>query len=378
MTRAKRSRLAGFGGLAACALAACVAACQAPASPEPPRALSGIGIGSGAGSAGCTDCTCKEDCDEETAWQCPSGACNAAGTCACDPATASTDCPDTGCCEAVIDVDGQPMVDGGGAPVYQCASPGCTSDGDCDSGEVCLAGATCGQTACGCPDGYGPDPEQPCCLAVDTMGVCCTSGEVDDAGNCACSDPLMTDDGHGCQCPDGMVTDDDGACVCADPSAAFDPDLGTCLCVDGYHVDTDPYSGVATCAPDGEEPDPCPDPHAEIDPDTGECACQPGFVLGDTLEMTTAQCVPVTCGDGVCGPGETCELCSYDCGSCGEGGPDAGVPDAPHEAGRDAPPPDAGVPDAVVTPFDAGVPHLDAFCHTGSGTAGAVRCTDGS
>jgi hypothetical protein len=357
MTRTRRSMAIGVACLVATSL---VAACTAivPSNERAPTALSGSGEGSG-----CVDCACRAECDAETAWTCPTGACNAVGTCACDPAHAATDCPSTGCCDAVVDGDGEPMRDPSGAPVYQCVTPSCTTDGDCSDGQVCLAGATCGTSACGCPHGEGPDSDQPCCLAVNATGTCCDSGLVDDAGLCVCSAPLE-DHGQGCQCPDNLVEDDQGACVCQDPHATFDAELGACACAAGYRADLDPYSGITTCAADDEGPAPCPDPHAVIDPATQACQCEPGFVLGDTEESILAQCVPATCGDGVCEPNESCTLCSYDCGSCDGGGPpDAGVPDAPPP---DAGAPDVGVPD--VPPQDAG-PRDAPECNQGSGLA---------
>jgi hypothetical protein len=391
MKRSRRSIAAGIvGAMAATVIAACTPGTATP-SERPPAALtssgddgsggSGGGSGSGSGSDGGgsgsgsgSGSACAGDCSDDTAFVCPSGACNAAGTCACDPANAGTDCPSTGCCDAVIDIDGEPMHDRTGAAVYQCVTPSCVSDGDCGNGEVCLSGATCGQAVCGCRGGEGPDPDEPCCLATDAMGVCCTSGEVSSDGSCACPDPLMVDDGHGCQCPEGMAAGDDGACVCEDPNATYDPGSTSCGCSAGFRADLDPYSGEAECIADGDPPDPCPDPHAAVDPATGDCVCQVGFVLGDTLETVSAQCVPASCGDGVCGSGEDCALCSIDCGSCGDGGGSGGGGDPPLDAGVPvldampypvdayAPPIDAYVPppDAGLPPHDAGLPVLDA------------------
>lgn len=380
MTRWKRSIGVGFTGLvlAASALAACRITAEPAASSSAALGGSGIEITS------CPDCTCGNECDAATAWLCPSGACNAAGTCACDPAYAAFDCPSTGCCDVVIDIDGEPMVDPTGAPVYQCMTPTCTSDEQCGDGESCLSGATCGENTCGCPSGEGPDPEQPCCLTVNSNGVCCASGEVDGEGRCVCPDSLMTDTGHDCQCPAGMLADDNDHCVCADPHAVFDAALGACTCAAGYWLDFDPYTGDLICVTDGDEPTPCPDPHAVIDPVTGACGCEPGFVPGDTLETASAQCVPTTCGDDVCGENESCELCSYDCGSCGVP-PDAGPPDAGAGSGSDATPPDAGSldagapdagpSDAAQGPQDAPLPTADAvLCDLTFG----VRCGPGS
>jgi hypothetical protein len=379
MTR--RMTIGALGALGALAAAA-LAACTAPAASPAPTGESALVLG---GGDTCLDCdTCPLECSDEAAWVCPSGECNLLGACACDPVYAAFDCPTTGCCEAMVDDDGVVLVDEVGAVVYGCVVPACLTDDDCLDGSVCLVGLTCGTTACGCPDGYGPDPEQPCCLVTNDFDTCCESGEVDaESGLCVCTDPLMVDEGGGCQCPVGMSPEGpDGACICDDPDAVFDPELAECVCGPGATLDVDPYTGHESCLGPDEPPLPCADPHAVIDPDTGECVCEPGFVLGDTAETVSGQCVPWTCGDDVCGADETCDLCSYDCGECDDAEPDAALPDADPE---DAAPEDADPPDAedAEPPGDASpavdasapVPH-DAACVPTPGPAGLLCHVD--
>ena len=274
----------------------------------------------------------------------------------CNPALGGSDC-DAGCCTAASDELGQPLRDPGGAPVYQCTTPACQSDTDCDvPGTTCSRGATCGDNRCTCATDPEPfiddDRDLACCPVHNVLGVCCTSGQLDWQGACACPDPRMTDDGWGCACPPGLITGDDGQCHCEDPDATYNPFSAACTCPPDMLADHDPYTGELLCVSTRIG---CGDPNAHVDPATGECACNPGYVSGDTANGASAQCVPIGCGDGVCSPTESCITCDFDC-PCGPG-PDAGIPDAGSGAPDSGTIPDAVVirPDAVVTFPDAGI-----------------------
>jgi hypothetical protein len=89
---------------------------------------------------------------------------------------------------------------------------------------------------------------------------------------------------------------------------------------------------------DAGSPGYCGDGMCGAGEDCGWCSYDCGACPGQDAGS------PGYCGDGVCGAGEDCGWCSYDCGACP--GQDAGTVDAGV--------PDAGVPDAGVP--DAGVP----------------------
>jgi hypothetical protein len=319
-----------------------LAACGGPEVARSEQALVDSGAGSG---SGCPQCACPIE---------PR----------CDPALGGGDC-ETGCCAPAVDDTGLQRRDITGAPIYQCTTPACLSDSDCDAtGATCTQGASCGDNHCTCPTDPDPysddDRDLVCCPVHNHNGVCCSSAQLDWRGDCVCPDSRMTDDGWGCACPPGLIIDEDGLCRCEDPLATYDPYTAACTCPPDMIADRDPYTGQLFCE---STPTGCGDPHAHVDPETGECACNPGYVEGDTAGGVTAQCVPIGCGDGVCSPGESCLTCDFDC-SCGPG-PDAGVPDAGSGA------PDAGIrPDAGSGAPDAGI-RLDAGGHLDAIVIGA-------
>ncbi len=236
-----------------------------------------------AASAFCGNATCEST---EACWSCPAdcGACDSCGDGKCEPKKLEncTSCAkDCGACKP-----GCPEKDTAGCTTHTCEACVCAADPFCCAtkwddlcAKACLA---CSQNVCG--DGKCDAGEsqggcvQDCPPAAQCGDGKCVKGEScagcpQDCGNCnvvaakSCGDGLCKGNEHCGNCAIDCGNCGNIGCVCAKDafccSTAFDAQ-----CVD-------------TCA-----------------------SCAKGL------------CPKPTCGDGVCGGGETCSSCATDCGPC--------------------------------------------------------------
>ncbi|GMV38701.1 MAG: hypothetical protein AMXMBFR64_04170 [Myxococcales bacterium] len=203
---------------------------------------------------------------------------------------------------------------GGGGGGADCG------DGTCDTGETC---ETCPGDCGACP-GTGD-----CCAAKGTPA--CESTEIT---NCVCAvdsyccatawDALCvqeagTDCGAGCavvdQCGDGTCGAGEGCDDCPADCGVCDPgDCCTARTTPGCGS-----AGIQSCV-------------CEADPFCCATAWDNLCVIG-AKDTCGASCeAPQGCGDGICGPTETCGTCPADCGPCGGDcclpGPGPGCADA--------------------------------------------------
>lgn len=241
----------------------------------------------------CTDDVCDTDTGEcsNEAVVCPDGqVCDAdSGECVGAPCEADEDCDDMDACTTDTCTDGA------------CAFEDvvCEDDGDLCTTEACNADSgECESTAVECPDGQTCDADSGECVDVAecTTDDDCEDGEVCTDGACVTPDCTSDDD-----CADGEVCDD-GACVtactsdddCADGEVC-DTDTGICEtgCTDDTDCDDGTFcNGEETCNDDGVCEDgeaPCAEDEM-CDEDADECVTDEGEVveltLGTDIETT--------------------------------------------------------------------------------------------
>ncbi len=193
-----------------------------------------------------------------------------------------------------------------------CPDTGCTSDAECDDGDVCNGTETCDAasgcqpgTPLSCGDGNACNGAETCdaatgCgagtpLSCDDGDVCNGSETCDAASGCEPGTPLSCDDGNACN----------GAETC---DAATGCGAGTPLSCD----DGDVCNGIETCdAASGCQAGSAP-----------ACGAADGCCAAGCTSAQDPDCDD--CGDGVCAAGEDCTSCPADCASgagatCGNG-----------------------------------------------------------
>ncbi len=237
-------------------------------------------------------CATQETCGNgtcagsETCWNCPKDckACTTCGDAVCN-AKMLENC--TSCAKDC------------GACKPGCADkeePGC-KDHPCES-------CVCGFDAYCCKTAWDSTCAKEC--AACSQNVCgdgkCDDGEL--AGGCiqdcpqpaACGDGTCADGEKCADCPEDCGNCKAGAAVCGDSLCAGGEHCGSCAadCGDCGNV-------ACVCALDAYCCSSAFD--AKCQAACGSCA--------------KGLCPKPTCGDGVCGGGETCGSCAGDCGSCG-------------------------------------------------------------
>ena len=252
------------------------------------------------GDGGCTEvletcCNCPEDC----------GSCCGNGVCDCgeNQCTCKDDC-------------GDPC--GGNL----CGDDGCGgSCGSCPEGQTCQAGqckAVCGDGKC------AEAGVETCCNCPADCGSCCGNGGCDCGENkCTCTEDCgepcagkqCGDDGCGATCgtcPAGKscqagqceVTCGDWQCALSETCSGCPADCGACCGQGGCQA----QFGETKCVCPVECGDPCAGLECGDDGCGGSCGtCDDGQLCVDHACTTD-------CGNGFCGPGETCATCPYDCG----------------------------------------------------------------
>ncbi|NUN16197.1 MAG: hypothetical protein HUU55_21430, partial [Myxococcales bacterium] len=286
-------------------------------------------------------------------------ACNDANPCTADTCDADSGCvhtPNEGACD-----DGNPCTVGDTCSLGVCTGEpggcGCEADLDCaqfDDGNLCNGTMVCENGFCKLAEGSQvvcPASDDPCVTSqcVATTGECVTAPAPEGT---ACSDGISCTLGDGCtqgKCVAG--TDQCPQCVSSAECAEFDDGNacnGAVLCINGKCASLGPVS----CPQVG----PCLS--SKCDPATGQCAqspapqgtscddfnactvadtCSNGVCQGGKLKncddknpCTFDECSPKTgtcqhmtapdcggmCGDGTCGPQDSCTTCPEDCGFC--------------------------------------------------------------
>jgi len=173
-----------------------------------------------------------------------------------------------------------PGHDGGHVYTYhlQCSqsTSGCTSNGECDDGNVCTTD-TCSNGTC------QSFPNNNTC----NDGDACTTGDVCSAGACS-GTPLNCDDGITCtidQCVSGACVHDASACECISNSDCSDGNVCTSdLCTNGScsHIN------IVTTCDDGNA---C----------TSNDTCSAGTCVGTPIDCDDGNaCTTDTCSNGTC------------------------------------------------------------------------------
>ena len=269
---------------------------------------------------------CLEDCEQQVVGclvdNCDAESCLNNTTCfgglECLSGCEDEDCA-VGCIQGLPGAVQQVLIGliecGSDAGCFEDGGPDC-GNGDCEDGESCDS----------CPNDCGPCAGGTCCEAHDGVGC-------DDP---ACADEICANDPFCCN------NQWDG--ICADAAQS------SCAVCDGGG----PFCGDGICQPDELCPQDCNDPGSCVTDscETGNCSSFPfcaeilDCVSGCNTEECANDCldgVPdtiaqllvgviecasdagcfeptgPTCGDGQCGPFESCGSCPIDCGPC-EGG----------------------------------------------------------
>ena len=246
--------------------------------------------------------------------------------------------------------------DAGAGCVSTPTSDVACSDGDeCTTGDVCVDGVcqggefvcgNCGDQVCdgqetceSCPADCGDCPVSDCCTPKEGPGCgdeaikacvcaqdayCCETqwddvcvGEVEQfgCGKCGGVEPVcgdtVCDPAETCEsCPDDCGTCPAGdCCVPVEIPGCSDATVEACVCAfDDYCCKT-AWDDVCV----GEAVDQC----ALIcqEPGCGDGVCGPNETC-ETCEKDCGPCVVPVCGDTVCDPTETCQSCEKDCGPC--------------------------------------------------------------
>jgi hypothetical protein len=275
------------------------------------------GDGTCGGGETCSSCTadcgaCVEACGNgvcapsEACWSCPSdcGSCPGCGDSVCtDGETCASCSPDCGVCARCG--DGSCL---GGETCGSCPSdcgqcPGC-GDGSCLDTESCLrCPADCG--ACNdetCGDGVCSATES--CSSCDVD--CCQSGAPCGHDICTTGTPLQPS----CDSCAALVCVIEPGC-CSSRWDAVCVALTATVCGASCGTSSGPTCGDGVCGPD------------ESCLTCGEdCLC--GASCGDGVCRSNESCLScaadcgacATCGDGTCAPSESCLSCAADCGGC--------------------------------------------------------------
>ena len=247
--------------------------------------------------------------------------CNGAETCD----------PQLGCRAGDDPCPGQ-LCDEGAAACVDCLENGdCGDSLFCNGVEVCIDGS--------CAGGADPCPGQLCDEAAASCRDCLVDGDCDDGLFCngveLCIDGFCADGVD--PCPGQLCGEGTASCVdCLSDGDCGDGLFcnGVELCIDGFCADgADPCPGQF-CA---EATASCVDCLSDGDCDDGLfCnggeACVDGFCTdggdpcpGQDCDEAGGVCLPLVCdGDGVCDPGEDCNVCPGECFSgsmavCGNG-----------------------------------------------------------
>ncbi len=284
-------------------------------------------------TTGETCATCAADCG-----QCPP----VCGDLRCNGTETCVTCP--GDCGTCAPYCGDASCNGGetcGTCAKDCgACPPRCGDNICNAGETCTScSADCGACPSPCPGGNCDCGDGTCgagesCASCATdCGACPRCGD----GSCLGSESCATCPGDCGACP-GCGDD---ACLGTEYCATCADDCGTCAtanCGDGICGTAE---SCATCAEDCCSGGACGHDRCT----TGSplaAACDPCAAIVCTLApgccttrwdaicvgLAAAQCgascasTGLACGDGVCGPDESCLTCSTDCtcvSGCGDG-----------------------------------------------------------
>jgi len=215
----------------------------------------------------------------------------------------------------------------------------CIHDGDCGLDSRCGGGGHCVPLsedcyAAGDEDGNGwADCADPACASTVCVGETNCADGIDDDGNglvdCCdfgCIDDIACGVGFHAElsCGDGLDNDSNGAPDCLD--------LGWCgqcsdLCVAGGSVDGEPCVDASSCGPtsvrsDGRSAPYCLRPDGGATGDIGSCGSGCGFHYGGTACGGSATCLPLTTTLPTDPAWDFCDSLSGEClpafGACAE------------------------------------------------------------